>query len=170
MHLIAPTANLIANSDLHDALVPLLLRDEVAADYWGTIEKLAQMGFQGIEGAGPAAEGDLDEAKRGRERFDGLGIEITKRRDGFIEVISPIEGTPADLAERLSMTAAPDTNTEHTTHSSSATPKVWPTEFFGTSRILPSSPPTPRCAARAGGCWPVRRGNPEPVRRHCRTG
>jgi carboxyl-terminal processing protease len=28
--------------------------------------------------------------------FHGLGIEITKQRDGFIEVISPIEGTPAD--------------------------------------------------------------------------
>lgn len=31
-------------------------------------------------------------------KFYGLGIEITKRRDGFIEVISPIDGTPADLA------------------------------------------------------------------------
>jgi carboxyl-terminal processing protease len=28
--------------------------------------------------------------------FHGLGIEITKQKDGFIEVISPIEGTPAD--------------------------------------------------------------------------
>ena len=27
--------------------------------------------------------------------FHGLGIEITKRQDGFIEVVSPIEGTPA---------------------------------------------------------------------------
>jgi carboxyl-terminal processing protease len=30
--------------------------------------------------------------------FHGLGIEITKRRDGFIEVVAPIEGTPADQA------------------------------------------------------------------------
>ncbi len=30
-----------------------------------------------------------------RGEFHGLGIEITKRRDGFIEVVSPIEGTPA---------------------------------------------------------------------------
>jgi carboxyl-terminal processing protease len=30
--------------------------------------------------------------------FHGLGIEITKRRDGFIEVVSPIEGTPAASA------------------------------------------------------------------------
>jgi carboxyl-terminal processing protease len=30
--------------------------------------------------------------------FHGLGIEITKRRDGFIEVVSPIEGTPAQRA------------------------------------------------------------------------
>ncbi len=33
-----------------------------------------------------------------RGEFHGLGIEITKRRDGYIEVVSPIEGTPADLA------------------------------------------------------------------------
>jgi carboxyl-terminal processing protease len=30
--------------------------------------------------------------------FHGLGIEITKRKDGFIEVVAPIEGTPADKA------------------------------------------------------------------------
>jgi carboxyl-terminal processing protease len=30
--------------------------------------------------------------------FAGLGIEISKRRDGFIEVIAPIEGTPAHRA------------------------------------------------------------------------
>jgi carboxyl-terminal processing protease len=30
--------------------------------------------------------------------FHGHGIEITKRRDGFIEVVSPIEGTPAARA------------------------------------------------------------------------
>jgi carboxyl-terminal processing protease len=33
-----------------------------------------------------------------RGEFHGLGIEITKRKDGFIEVVSPIEGTPADHA------------------------------------------------------------------------
>jgi carboxyl-terminal processing protease len=30
--------------------------------------------------------------------FHGLGIEISKTRDGYIEVVSPIEGTPADRA------------------------------------------------------------------------
>jgi carboxyl-terminal processing protease len=30
--------------------------------------------------------------------FHGIGIEITKRKDGFIEVVAPIEGTPADSA------------------------------------------------------------------------
>jgi carboxyl-terminal processing protease len=30
-----------------------------------------------------------------RGEFHGLGIEITKNEDGFIEVVSPIEGTPA---------------------------------------------------------------------------
>ena len=30
-----------------------------------------------------------------RGEFHGLGIEISKRKDGVIEVVSPIEGTPA---------------------------------------------------------------------------
>src|SRR5262245_5196959 len=30
--------------------------------------------------------------------FHGIGIEITKRRDGFLEVVAPIEGTPASRA------------------------------------------------------------------------
>ena len=33
-----------------------------------------------------------------RGEFHGLGIEISKRRDGFIEVVSPIDGTPAARA------------------------------------------------------------------------
>lgn len=33
-----------------------------------------------------------------RGEFHGLGIEITKHADGYIEVIAPIEGTPADRA------------------------------------------------------------------------
>jgi carboxyl-terminal processing protease len=33
-----------------------------------------------------------------RGEFHGLGIEITKREDGYIEVVSPIEGTPAAKA------------------------------------------------------------------------
>ena len=30
--------------------------------------------------------------------FHGLGIEISKRKDGYVEVVSPIEGTPAAQA------------------------------------------------------------------------
>jgi carboxyl-terminal processing protease len=33
-----------------------------------------------------------------RGEFHGLGIEITKSKEGYIEVVSPIEGTPADRA------------------------------------------------------------------------
>jgi carboxyl-terminal processing protease len=33
-----------------------------------------------------------------RGEFAGLGIEIAKRRDGYVEVVSPIEGTPAHQA------------------------------------------------------------------------
>ena len=45
---------------------------------------------------------DVDEYKEmqidTKGEFHGLGIEITKRKDGFIEVISPIDGTPAKRA------------------------------------------------------------------------
>jgi carboxyl-terminal processing protease len=33
-----------------------------------------------------------------RGEFHGLGIEITKRKDGFIEIVAPIDGTPAARA------------------------------------------------------------------------
>ena len=33
-----------------------------------------------------------------RGEFAGLGIEIAKRRDGYVEVVSPIDGTPAHRA------------------------------------------------------------------------
>ena len=39
---------------------------------------------------------EMDEDTRGE--FVGLGIEISKTRDGFIEVIAPLEGTPASRA------------------------------------------------------------------------
>jgi carboxyl-terminal processing protease len=45
---------------------------------------------------------DVEEYKEmqidNRGEFHGLGIEITKRQDGFIEVVSPIDGTPAARA------------------------------------------------------------------------
>jgi carboxyl-terminal processing protease len=41
----------------------------------------------------PEAHDEMQIDTRGE--FHGLGIEISKRRDGMIEVVSPIEGTPA---------------------------------------------------------------------------
>jgi len=42
------------------------------------------------------AYGEMQEDTKGE--FQGLGIEITKQQGGYIEVVSPIEGTPADRA------------------------------------------------------------------------
>jgi len=55
-----------------------------------------------------------------RGEFHGLGIEITKSKDGFIEVIAPIEGTPAaeaglrsrDLIVSICPTEVPEDWTE----------------------------------------------------------
>ena len=41
----------------------------------------------------PSAHKEMQIDTKGE--FHGLGIEISKRRDGFIEVVAPIEGTPA---------------------------------------------------------------------------
>ena len=30
-------------------MIPIILRDEMAADYWGTLLKIAEIGYQGIE-------------------------------------------------------------------------------------------------------------------------
>ena len=56
--------------------------------------------FVGSAGHGSQLEADsFEETRVGRRgEFDGVGIEITKRRDGWIEVVSPIEGTPAARA------------------------------------------------------------------------
>ncbi len=44
----------------------------------------------------PSAHREMQVDTKGE--FHGLGIEITKRRDGFVEVVSPIDGTPAARA------------------------------------------------------------------------
>ncbi len=44
----------------------------------------------------PSAHREMQVDTKGE--FHGLGIEITKRRDGYVEVVSPIDGTPAARA------------------------------------------------------------------------
>ncbi len=44
----------------------------------------------------PSAHKEMQIDTKGE--FHGIGIEISKRRDGFIEVVAPIEGTPASRA------------------------------------------------------------------------
>ena len=41
-------------------MIPIILRDEMAADYWGTLLKIAEIGWQGIESG--QVEVDLSEA------------------------------------------------------------------------------------------------------------
>ena len=41
-------------------MIPIILRDEMAADYWGTLLKIAEIGCQGIESG--QVEVDLSEA------------------------------------------------------------------------------------------------------------
>ncbi len=52
-------------------LIPLLLHDEIQEDLWGTLEKIAEIGYQGIEG-GSVLVGNVEE---NRNRLASLGLQ-----------------------------------------------------------------------------------------------
>jgi sugar phosphate isomerase/epimerase len=54
-------------------IIPGILRDEIRADQWGTLARLAQLGFQGVEG--DCVRGaDLAASRENRRRLDDLGL------------------------------------------------------------------------------------------------
>lgn len=56
-------------------LVPLVIGEDLKKDYWGTMKKVKEIGFDGIElGVFPAIE-DLS-PKEIKEKFDDIGLEI----------------------------------------------------------------------------------------------
>ena len=59
-------------------IISILLREELAADRWATMERLASIGYTGIEGA--PTDGSLDDVRRMRERLDALGLEVVANR------------------------------------------------------------------------------------------
>ena len=64
-----------------------------------------------------------------RGEFHGLGIEISKRRDGMIEVVSPIDGTPACAGRHPrrgpDRRDLPDRASRRTGPSPAARPRTW---------------------------------------------
>jgi hypothetical protein len=59
-------------------IISILLREEMAADRWATMERLASIDYTGIEGA--PTDGSLDDVRRTRERLDALGLEVVANR------------------------------------------------------------------------------------------
>jgi sugar phosphate isomerase/epimerase len=57
---------------LNVGIILILLREEAGKDFWGTMEKLAIMGFQGIE-SGLFLQGDV---VRNKKRLDDLGLKV----------------------------------------------------------------------------------------------
>lgn len=51
-----------------------MVKKELEEDLWGTLEKMAALGYQGIESP-PLVAGSSDEMKESRRRLDGLGME-----------------------------------------------------------------------------------------------
>lgn len=50
-----------------------IVGDEAKQDYWGTMRRVAEIGYTGIEGEGPLLTGDVAENMR---RFHDLGLEV----------------------------------------------------------------------------------------------
>lgn len=50
-----------------------LIQDEAEKDFWGTMQKVAEIGYQGIEEGMKLLEGDV---KSNMERFHGLGLSV----------------------------------------------------------------------------------------------
>jgi len=70
-------------------LIPLLIREEIQADLWGTLEKVAEVGYQGLEG-GAGLEGNIAE---NRKRLDDIGLQpiaIGGNREALKENLSKI--------------------------------------------------------------------------------
>ena len=69
-----------------------LVGDEAKADYWGTMQRVAAIGYQGIEAVGELLRGDVTENVK---RFHDLGLQVLttsasreRLRDNLDEVVS----------------------------------------------------------------------------------
>jgi len=52
-------------------LIPGIIREETAADFWGAMDAVADIGYEGIEGGANLIDGDV---ARNKARLDGLGL------------------------------------------------------------------------------------------------
>ena len=69
-----------------------LVGEEAKADYWGTMQRVAAIGYRGIEGAGELLRGDVTENVK---RFHDLGLQVLttsasreRLRDNLDEIIA----------------------------------------------------------------------------------
>ena len=76
-------------------MIPIILRDEMAADYWGTLLKIAEIGCQGIESG--QVEVDLSEAS------GELAAEWFNPETGKNVLGETVRGSMADVFRSLPM-------------------------------------------------------------------
>jgi len=91
-----------------------ILRDELKNDFWGTMEKVAAIGYQGIEGGTEALlEGDVE---ANLTRFNNLGLEVitysASREQLENELEAVIANAKALKAPHVSIWWAPCTTRE----------------------------------------------------------
>lgn len=78
------------------ALQPFTIREELSKDYFGALEKVARLGYKGIE-LGPPPEGiTLDEQKR---RLDELGLEVIGTHAGLDKLTNNLDSVIGFLKE-----------------------------------------------------------------------
>ena len=76
-------------------MIPIILRDEMAADYWGTLLKIAEIGYQGIESG--QIEVDLSEVS------GELAAEWFNPETGKNVLGETVRGSMADVSRSLPM-------------------------------------------------------------------
>ena len=57
-----------------------LIHEEAKRDFWGTMQRVAEIGYEGVEGAAQLLEGDVKENVR---RFHDLGLQVATHSAGL---------------------------------------------------------------------------------------
>jgi sugar phosphate isomerase/epimerase len=78
------------------ALQPYTVRDELASDYFGTLSRIAEIGYQGVELGPPPAGTSIDTLKQHLER---IGLQVIGAHAGLAQLTDGFEELAAYLHE-----------------------------------------------------------------------
>lgn len=74
-----------------------LIHEEAKQDFWGTMQRVAEIGYEGIEGAGALLQGD---AKANVRRFHELGLQVATHSASLDQLRTDLDNV---IAEALTL-------------------------------------------------------------------